>query len=102
MYIYNITFGVDAGLEREVVFWLAGEFFTDSCETGLLRNPELLRVVGRSEPGTVSLAVRFEADTLADIENWYSDCGSRLFADALSRWPQRVAFFPTTLEVVVP
>lgn len=103
MYLYNITFAADAALEKELLEWLAGDFLTE-CAQGpeaVFSRPGIFRVMNHAEPGTVSLAVHMYAESLRDIEDWYGDCGNRLFADALARWGQRVVFFPTTLEGLV-
>lgn len=100
MYIYNITFAADAEIEQEVLTWLRREFLcgTESEHLQYFTRPELMRVLGAPEPGTVSLALHLRADDKQDIENWYADCGAALFADAIARWGDRIVFFPTTLE----
>lgn len=102
MYLYNITFAADAAIERELTEWLAGVFIAESTAgpDALMQRPALLRVTGRGEPGTVSLAVHMYAESAGDIELWYADHGSRLFADAMARWGEQAVFFPTTLEVL--
>lgn len=98
MYIYNVTFAADQALETELAQWLRHCFAAESSDAEGISSPTVMRIMAQAEPGTVSLAVHLHADDLADIDNWYADCGSRLFAQALERWGQRVVYFPTVME----
>lgn len=97
MYLYNVTFAADEAIAAELTQWLRHCFVPESADGGLARGA-VHRLLAQGEPGTVSMAVHLYADELADIDNWYADCGSRLFAHALERWGQRIVYFPTVLE----
>lgn len=99
MYLYNITFAAEEAVEDELLQWLKYCFLPE-CADCQMTDPGVFRIMGRSEPGTVSIAVHMYAPSVEDIENWYADCGSRLFSDALDRWGQRVVFFPTMMECI--
>lgn len=103
MYIYNTTFGIDPAIEREFLFWLKNEFLpsADSEKSGgsYSFSPEILRVINNDKE-VISLAVHFRADSMSDIEDWYSDHGSELFSFVNEHWYQKAVFFSTTLEVI--
>lgn len=102
MLVYNITFALDSRLEQEFVDWLQSEFIpaTTVDDGEYFTEPRLMRVCHELEPGTRSLALHLCAESAGDIDRWYADHGSRLFSDMIGRWADRVAYFPTTLEVI--
>ncbi|MDO4319275.1 MAG: DUF4286 family protein [Bacteroidales bacterium] len=102
MLIYNITFALDSRLEDEFIGWLKNEFIpATTVDNGeYFTEPRLMRVSHELEPGTRSLALHLCAAEADDIDRWYADHGSRLFASMIDRWADRVAWFPTTLEII--
>lgn len=102
MHIYNITFTLEKELEQEIISWLREEFIPRSvtADGEYFGSAELLRVGHTLEPGTASLALHLRTDDAANIDDWYADRGCVLFDAMLKRWPERVVYFPTLLEVI--
>ncbi len=101
MFIYNITFGFDKSLEKQFIGWLKYEFIPTSTEDNeYFSSPELFYVRTQQDPGVNTVALHMRANSKADIDNWYSDHGSRLFDSIMKQWNGSVVFFATTLEAV--
>lgn len=99
MHIYNTTFGIDTRIENEFIDWLRHEFIPTAVEDGeYFTGHELFRVATQADPGVISLALHLRAEDTADIDRWYADHGSRLYAEILNRWNGSAVYFTTTLE----
>ena len=102
MLLYNITFALDTRIADEFISWLRTEFIPAALadDGEYFTSPQLMRVCRTPEPGTTSLALHLHAESADDIERWYADHGSRLFAHMASHWADSAVFFPTTLEII--
>ena len=104
MYLYNTTFAFDKELEKEITAWIEKHFIPSALQDNYFmasgsKSPDVLKVLSGGDE-TISVAVHLFTDSLENIKNWYADHGSRLFSEAIDRWPEKVVFFSTTLESI--
>ncbi len=102
MFLYNTTFAIDEAIEQDFIKWLKEEFVPAAVvdDGEYFSAPEVMRVLHTPEPGTANFAVHLRAADRDNIEKWYADHGSRLFADLINRWNGRIAYFSTVLELL--
>lgn len=101
MLLFNTTFSFDPAIEEEFIQWLHSEFIPSAINDGeYFFEPELFSFPGADDTPAVNYALHLRAHSQNDINNWYEDHGSRLFAHILNRWPNRAVFFSTTLDKI--
>ena len=100
MYIHNITFSVENALADEFIAFINDEFIPSSLECEGIDKPQLARVLHQVDDKATNYALQFAAGSVDDINCWYEDCGAALFSKIMERWPDRVLFFQTALQVL--
>ncbi|MGM9844957.1 MAG: DUF4286 family protein [Muribaculaceae bacterium] len=100
MYIHNITFSVENALADEFITFINDDFIPASLECAGIGKPQLARVLHQVDDKTTNYALQFAADSVDDINCWYEDRGAALFSKIMERWPERILFFQTALQVM--
>lgn len=98
MTILNTTFIVPCDLKRVFVDWLAEEYVTPALAEGGFVEPRLARVMGGSDPDTMSLALEMKCESLRTAKHWESDRGAHLMGQMIAKFEKKVMFFTTFLQ----
>lgn len=102
MLLYNTTFAVDRSLEKEFLEWLEKEFIPTTIDRDeYFESVGLYAVESCYMEDTSSYALHLIASNRENVDLWYEDHGSRLFAQILERWQGGVTFFSTFLSSVL-
>lgn len=98
-YIYNTTFFIHESRLPEVLHWLKTRFIQEAQRDNLLRQPRMLRAITSTDSDEMSYAVQFEADSLADINQWRATIEPPLMQEMNFTFLTAVSTFSTIMEI---
>lgn len=99
MYIYNTTFFIHESRLPEVLHWLKTRFIPETQRDNLLLQPRMLRAITSTDSDEMSYAVQFEADSLADINQWRATIEPPLMQEMSFTFLTAVSTFSTIMEI---
>lgn len=100
MLIYNTTYHVEEGQERNFLIWLQEYYLPEVEKNGILHAPRITRVLSHREEGEC-YSVQFEVEDSARLHKWHREQGVKLNAEMLKVFSEKVVGFPTLMEVIV-
>jgi Domain of unknown function (DUF4286) len=98
MVIYNITVGVDAGIEQEWLSWIEREHIPEIMGTGLFLNHKIYKVLHENPDGTISFCLQFFASSLDLAVRYLEDFAPTHAELQRIRFADRHVAFRTLLE----
>lgn len=100
MLIYNTTYHVEEGHEKNFLIWLQEYYLPEVEKLGMLHAPRILRVLSHRDDGE-SYSVQFEVEDSARLHRWHQEQGVKLNEELLKTFQDKVVGFPTLMEVIV-
>lgn len=100
MLIYNTTYHVEEGYEKNFLIWLQEYYLPEVEKQGMLHAPRILRVLSHRDDGE-SYSVQFEVEDSARLHRWHQEQGVKLNEELLKTFQDKVVGFPTLMEVIV-
>ncbi len=100
MIVYNITFQVDFNDSQVFVVFLHDVYIPAIEADGTLHNPRLCRILSHRDNETECFSLQFECESTAALHRWYTTSGNRLNEEIKKIFDDRVAGFPTMMEVI--
>jgi len=98
MIILNITFLISNPMVDLWLVWVKQDFIPYMLSSGLLTEPQLVRVVGQEADG-MSYAIQFKAINHTVLEQWNDAHATGLQQLCRSRFGESALFFSTVLEI---
>lgn len=99
MLIYNTTYHVEEGQEKNFLIWLQEYYLPEVEKQGMLHAPRILRVLSHRDDGE-SYSVQFEVEDSARLHRWHQEQGVKLNEELLKTFQDKVVGFPTLMEVI--
>ena len=99
MIIYNTTYHVSQETEGKFVEWLKCEYIAEAIKSGVLIDPQLVKILGETEGGN-SYSLQFKCESIDLLDTWYSETGRDLLEKMLSKFGQQVTGFSTLMELI--
>ncbi|NAS31969.1 DUF4286 family protein [Flavobacteriaceae bacterium R38] len=100
MYIYNVTTNVDESVHEKWLKWMNETHIPEMLALGKFSDARMLRVQVEEEMGGITYAVQYTTDSKNTLEKYYQEDASRLRADAVKHFSDKIVSFRTELEVV--
>lgn len=100
MLIYNTTFQVAIEDARNFVIWISESYIPEVEKTDLLRHPRLTQVLSHQEPDSECFSLQWEVEDSATLHRWHTQQGMKLNEEMLNVFKDKVAGFPTLMEVI--
>ena len=100
MLIYNTTYHVEEGQEKNFLIWMQEYYLPEVEKNGTLFAPRILRVLSHRDDGE-SYSVQFEVENSAKLHRWHQGQGVKLNEELLKTFQDKVVGFPTLMEVIV-
>lgn len=100
MILMNTTFHVENELVDSFLGWLRERYLPAAGTTPGITSPVVSRLLIEVAPEATSFAVQLSADRLETASAWHDAEGARLRGELLSKWPERIVFFTTYMEVL--
>lgn len=99
MLIYNTTYHVEEGYEKNFLIWLQEYYLPEVEKQGMLHAPRILRVLSHRDDGE-SYSVQFEVEDSARLHRWHQEQGVKLNEELRKTFQDKVVGFPTLMEVI--
>ena len=97
----NTTFCVDPSVENSFLAWVRETYIPDAVASGIFSSPRLLRIEHEVQPDALTYAVQLTAEHEADARLWHdTGRGFSLRSDIMNRYPQKVLFFSTFMDIL--
>ena len=101
MLIYNTTYHASAAVYDDFVKWLRSEYIPHVSAGGVLRLPQLARVMdGSDDAEGRCYALQFRVESVEVLNQWINSDGRRLAAEIVRRFGRDVAGFATLMEEI--
>lgn len=100
MLIYNTTYHVEEGQEKNFLIWMQEYYLPEVEKQGTLHAPRILRVLSHRDDGE-SYSVQFEVEDSARLHRWHQEQGVKLNEELQKVFKDKVVGFPTLMEVIV-
>lgn len=100
MLIYNTTYHVEMPDARNFVIWLNESFIPRTEETGLLKNPRVMRILSHKEQDSECFSLQWEVEDSATLHKWHTALGLALSDEMMQIFKDRVIGIPTLMEVL--
>lgn len=100
MLIYNTTFQVALEDARNFVIWVSESYIPEVEKTDLLRNPRLTQILSHQETDSECFSLQWEVEDSATLHRWHTQQGMKLNEEMLKVFKDKVAGFPTLMEVI--
>ncbi len=98
MLLYNVTVGIDKGVEREWLQWMKTEHMLDVLNTGMFKQAKIYKILHESEEETVSYSVQYFAETINHVQRYLEEFAPALRAEVDKRFHGKHVTFRTLLE----
>lgn len=100
MLIYNTTYHVEEGDEKNFLIWMQEYYLPEVEKKGMLHTPRILRILSHIEKGSVCFSVQFEVGDSALLHRWHREQGTELNGELQRTFKDKVIGFPTLMEVM--
>jgi hypothetical protein len=100
MLLYNITVGVDPGIEREWLAWIKSTHVPDVMRTGLFTQSKIFKVLHDSDDGTISYSIQYMAKSMNDVEAYLERFAPAIMNAHRIKFLDKHVAFQTLLEEV--
>ncbi len=100
MIIYNTTFNVAPGLERQFIDYLKNEYILDCINTRLLHKPRMMRLLGDIPDEGSTYSLQFDCASLEDYLAFEATHAAPLQSTIIERYGEKCLFFSSVLEVL--
>lgn len=100
MLIYNTTYHVEEGQEKNFRIWMQEYYFPEVEKNGTLHAPRMARILSHIEEGSVCFSVQFEVEDSGLLHRWHQAQGMKLNEELLNVFKDKVVGFPTLMEVL--
>ena len=98
MLLYNVTVGIDKGVEQEWLQWMKTEHMLDVLNTGMFKQAKIYRILHETEEDTVSYSVQYFAESINDVQRYLDEFAPSLRAEVDKRFQGKHVAFRTLLE----
>lgn len=100
MLLYNVTFGIDKGIEEEWISWMRSNYLPAMMSTGLFVSYKMYKVLSHDDENSVSYSVQCFAKTIEDLLQYLNEFSPRIVEEHRERYKDRHVAFNTLLEEV--
>jgi hypothetical protein len=100
MLLYNITIGVDAGIEQEWISWIKENHIPYVMATGLFIESKMYKVLHDQEDGTISYSIQYFAKSINEVTQYLEIFAPALIEQHRKKFMNRHVAFQTLLEEV--
>ena len=101
MLIYNTTYHVEEGEDKNFLIWIKKHYLPEEEKNGTLYAPRIARILSHIEEGSICYSVQFEVENSAKLHRWHQEQGVKLNEELLNIFKDKVIGFPTLMEVIV-
>ena len=99
MYIYNVTINIDDSAHEEWFQWIESHI-TAVLDTGKFTSAKLTEVLVEEDMGGKTYSIQYAAATREDLDSYYKLDASKLRADGLKKFADKMLTFRTELKIV--
>ncbi len=100
MYLYNVTVGIDKGVEQEWLQWMRDDHIPNVMGTGMFFDYKIYKVLHDQEEGSVSYSVQYFAETINHVTEYFEKFAPAIIERHRARFMDRHVAFMTLLEEV--
>ncbi len=100
MLIYNVTVGVDKGIEQEWLVWMREIHIPDVLRTGMFTGHRMYKVLTTEDEETVSYAIQYSATSINEIDRYLEEFAPALREDGKKKFGDQQVSFRTLLQEV--
>ena len=68
MLLYNITFGIDKGIEEEWIAWMKENYLPEVLKTGMFSDYKMYKVLTHDDETSVSYSIQCFSSSIEDIK----------------------------------
>jgi hypothetical protein len=100
MLLYNVTFGIDKGIETEWIAWMKANYLTSLMTTGLFIDYKMYKVLTHDDETSVSYSVQCFAKNIEDVLMYLNEYAPQLTELHRDKFKDRHVAFNTLLEEI--
>ena len=78
MLIYNTTYHVEEGEDKNFLIWMQEHYLPEVEKNGTLYAPRIARILSHIEEGSICYSVQFEVENSAKLHRWHQEQGVKL------------------------
>jgi hypothetical protein len=100
MLLYNVTIGIDKGVEYEWLFWTKTEHIPEVMNTKLFVDFKIYKVLHDQDDDNVSYCIQYFAETLEQVTTYFEKFAPSILEKLRHRFRDKHVAFMTLLEEV--
>jgi hypothetical protein len=100
MFLYNVTVGIDSGIEQEWLQYMKSKHIPDVLRTGMFVDYKLYKVLHDNNDGTISYSVQYFAKSLEDVVQYLEVFSPPMVEEHRQKFLNKHVAFRTLLEEV--
>ena len=100
MLLYNVTIGIDQGVEYEWLFWTKTVHIPEVMNTKLFVDFKIYKVLHDQDDGNVSYCIQYFAETLEQVTTYFEKFAPAILEKLRQRFRDKHVAFMTLLEEV--
>lgn len=101
MILYNVTIGIDQGVEQEWLEWMKTTHIPEVINTGCFVEYKIFKVLSQQEGDNPSYSIQYFTDSVDEVNEYLQNHAPRLQKELLLRYKDKHVAFRTLLESVV-
>ncbi len=100
MILYNVTVGIDTGIEDEWLEWMRSDHIPRVMATGFFSFHKIFRLLSHEEEGTISYSIQYFSDSIEKVDRYLKEFAPGLAEAHRQKFLNRHVAFRTLLEEV--
>lgn len=100
MLLYNVTFGIDKGIEAEWISWMKTHYLRSMMQTGLFIEFKMYKVLTHDDESSTSYSVQCFANSIEDVLTYLNKHAPQLTELHREKFKDKHVAFNTLLEEI--
>lgn len=100
MLLYNVTIGIDAGVEDEWVQWMKQKHIPEVLSTGMFVDSKMYKILNTDDEGTISYSIQYFALSIEHVQQYLEIFAPKLIEEHREKFKDKHVAFRTLLQEV--
>jgi hypothetical protein len=100
MLLYNVTYGIDKGIETEWIAWMKGYYLPAMLNTGLFIDYKMYKILSHEDEGSVSYSIQCFSNKIEDVLLYLNEFAPKLVEEHRIRYKDQHVAFNTLLDEI--
>ncbi len=100
MLLYNITFGIDKGIEEEWIAWMKENYLPEVLKTGMFSDYKMYKVLTNDDETSVSYSIQCFSSSIEEVLRYLNEFAPALVEVHRARFKDQHVAFNTLLDEI--